>query len=192
MITPKSGDENKVWVSFEDWDAHMYALASKIHMLPDPPGAPPFRNHDIGIDNLSKLPNGKRAIDLLFDLVDDLPYRPDADEVLRMGARLIAADAMLDQVVAQHKREHPPKPRPTIKKGKVPKTLAETKRQLREWDVLGQMLATRDPMVISKGAVRAKYGELHHHLLRGAQCPGASDPRLSRQSAVLGARVLEA
>jgi hypothetical protein len=48
-----------------------------------------LRNHEVGIDKLSNLPRGHEAIDALFNLVDDLKYRPDYQEVFRMGMLVI-------------------------------------------------------------------------------------------------------
>jgi hypothetical protein len=91
MIEPVPNSETKVWVSFGDWNADMTALASKLNRKPDPPGKEGSRSHEIGVDELSRLPLGGFAIDALFEMADELPYCPDHEEIVAMGKALIAA-----------------------------------------------------------------------------------------------------
>jgi hypothetical protein len=102
MIEYKS---NKVLLSFEDWTPEMMILSSKLHMLPDPPGERAPRNHEVGIDHLNSFPRGSEAIEALFDLVDDLKYRPDGTDVFRMGMYVIKANVELDALLANRRRD---------------------------------------------------------------------------------------
>jgi len=89
MIEPVPNSPDKVWVSFGDWTPDMMALASKLNRKPDPPGKTQSRSHEIGVDELSRLPMGGFAIDALFEVADELPYCPDHEEIVALGKRLI-------------------------------------------------------------------------------------------------------
>jgi hypothetical protein len=180
MSIERGPSKDKTWICFEDWDADMMVLSSNLHAKPDPPDKVVPRNHELGIDKLSKLANGKKAIDVMYDLVDDLPYRIDAQGVLNMGLLVMKTDAALAQFLAKDKceRSHPsshaaekPEWRPEWRRKQkrttrryrspnrepdVPRTLEQTKRQLREWDVYGHMLLGPDHG-LPRRVVRAKY-----------------------------------
>jgi hypothetical protein len=105
MSIERSPNRNKVRVVFDDWDADMMVLSSKLHLKPDHPHEVVERNHEIGIDRLSKLPHGHEAIDALYELADDLKYRPDAQDVLRVGILVIRANYELNSLLRKRKRK---------------------------------------------------------------------------------------
>jgi hypothetical protein len=57
------------------------------------------RSHEIGIDNLSKLPNDSVAIDLLLLQSDELRYCPSHRQVVRFGQALLDTCKELDGVM---------------------------------------------------------------------------------------------
>jgi hypothetical protein len=98
-------NSDKVWVSFNDWTPDMMALASLLNRKPDRPGEQRPRSHEIGIDELSKLPMGRFAIDALWGVADELTYCPDYDEILALGRTLICAYAELEVLCEKRRRQ---------------------------------------------------------------------------------------
>jgi hypothetical protein len=109
----------QVLLSFEDWTSQMMILASKLHRLPSPPGETRLKTHEVGIDQLSNLPNGNEAIEALFELVDDLNYCPDCHEVVWLGKVVIKANDELDALLAKRRRKKPAKVAPKRTKGPI-------------------------------------------------------------------------
>lgn len=89
--------DGTVDVSFEDWTPQMMALSSRLHQLPAPPGGK--RNHEIGVDRLSKTRSGATAVKLLFRYAGELEYCPTESEVVRLGLALVRTAADLDRVL---------------------------------------------------------------------------------------------
>ena len=85
-------DDGTARVCFEDWTPWMMALSSTLYELPRRPGSTGPSTHEYGVDRLARMRNGARAAELLWDCMDDLEHRPEEDEVIRMGRRLLAMD----------------------------------------------------------------------------------------------------
>jgi hypothetical protein len=105
MIEPVPNKPDKVWVSFGDWTSDMMALASKLNRKPDPPGKTQSRSHEVGVDQLAKLPLGSLAIDALFEIADELPYCPNNEEIVAMGKALIKAHAEFRMLREERKKK---------------------------------------------------------------------------------------
>src|SRR5262249_39571561 len=79
--------DGTVDLSFDDWTPQMMALSSRLHQLPSPPGR--IKNHEVGVDRLSKMRSGAVAVKLLFRHADELEYCPTESEVVRLGLALV-------------------------------------------------------------------------------------------------------
>ncbi len=97
MIVIDPDDGAKV-LSFEDWTCEMIQLSSALWDLPPRPDHTGPATHENGVDQLARMSRGELAMDLLYDYAGELDYRPDEDEVIRLGLRLVELDLDLNGV----------------------------------------------------------------------------------------------
>ena len=105
MIEPVPNHPDKVWISFDDWTPSMMALASRLNRKPDRPGDDGPRSHEIGIDQLSKLPLGHLAIEALWDISEDWKYCPDHEDVVQRGKAVIKMYMELEVFCEKRRRQ---------------------------------------------------------------------------------------
>ena len=94
-------------LDFKDWTPEMMALASCMFELPRRPGETGPSTHELGIDRLAKLPRGREAIGMLYDHVSSIQWRPEEDEVVRIGQTLLALQRELDQLHRDRRHNGP-------------------------------------------------------------------------------------
>ena len=63
--------------------------------------------HEYGIDRLARMWQGRRAIDLLYDHAKELQYRPDEDEIIRLGKTLVRFERELGRLCSQARCNRP-------------------------------------------------------------------------------------
>jgi hypothetical protein len=97
MIIPDPDDKDRYHLDFQDWDATMMALASRLHQLPLPPGET-ASDHELGIDRLAKLKYGHVAVELLAQQTCELNVCPSAEEVVKLGQAVLLMQSEVELV----------------------------------------------------------------------------------------------
>lgn len=95
-------EDNWLAVDFGDWSPAMMGLAYVLSRLPVRPGTPEelIHSYPIGIERL-RANCGDQALDRLCDVAEDLEWRPDHREVVRLGRTMTRTRCELALVVSQ-------------------------------------------------------------------------------------------